>query len=812
MSDNEVKVAVTAQTDQLTKGMQDGVSQVTAATDQLKSSVSDLNSHISSQITQAADTFTSKMESMASIGASFGAMIAGYFSISALKSSIDGVTSLANEIKSLQRVTGESAEDASVLNVALKMIGSDSDTYTSAVMKLNMHLKTGEGALNQLGVATRDSNHNLLDQTEIMNNALSAMAEYKEGTDRNQFAMYAFGKGAAEVQKLTLLNNDTMARAKQVAQDYGLIMTGQAVTGARSFSIEMKVLNLALEGMKVQIGQALMPAVMGLAGYFQSVMPVAITVVVVAVKSIVTAFELLTLAIKQIINIIITTFAASWTIVATTIKAVVQTINGDFTGAWNTIKGGIKEAGNDVKIGFEQIAADGEKAAKRVQAMWAGTPLGPTGDPSLGKGTKSFKAPEKEKKSSRVPEWKDELEQQMMDQKAYYGFMTEDDRKFWQQKLALTKDGTKEQFEVNHILFELDRQDQEDADQKVEKDARTKQKAAETEMKASELSIKVKEKEVDAKYKLGQISTTDQIKQTQDLENQRYAQEMAGYQKILNIWENESEEYQQTLNKMQLAKEQHDAAIQESDLKLQLETKSTWDKILQPIQNAIQTSVQGMILGTTTLSQAIKNLGQSVIASFISMCTDMAKKWLETKAYELFVHTTTETQKTAATTTGTATRETEEAAAAAEADTVTAVSNTTRALSNTAVAATGAAAAEANIPYVGPALAIAAAAAMLGAMAPYVAMASASGGWDVDQDMLTQVHKKEMILPAHLAENVRNMTGQGTSSNSGGGDHFHIHAWDNVNMQDFLNRHGRKLGNAVRNEIRNNSFRRAVRV
>jgi hypothetical protein len=79
---------------------------------------------------------------------------------------------------------------------------------------------------------------------------------------------------------------------------------------------------------------------------------------------------------------------------------------------------------------------------------------------------------------------------------------------------------------------------------------------------------------------------------------------------------------------------------------------------------------------------------------------------------------------------------------------------------NAAQAGTGAAASQAAIPVVGPALALAAMAAIFAAvMSMGSSRKSAAGGYDIPRGLnpVTQLHEEEMVLPKHLANAVRNM-------------------------------------------------------
>ena len=58
-----------------------------------------------------------------------------------------------------------------------------------------------------------------------------------------------------------------------------------------------------------------------------------------------------------------------------------------------------------------------------------------------------------------------------------------------------------------------------------------------------------------------------------------------------------------------------------------------------------------------------------------------------------------------------------------------------------------------GIPAVGPALGAAAAAATFAAVMAFGSVTSAAGGfYEVDRDQLAFIHKKEMVLPAGIAD------------------------------------------------------------
>ena len=109
-------------------------------------------------------------------------------------------------------------------------------------------------------------------------------------------------------------------------------------------------------------------------------------------------------------------------------------------------------------------------------------------------------------------------------------------------------------------------------------------------------------------------------------------------------------------------------------------------------------------------------------------------------------------------------------------------------------AGAGAAASQAGIPVIGPILAISAMGAIMASVMGLIGSVghSASGGFDVGNFApVTQLHPKEMVLPAALANRVRNMTG------GGGSVQIVINATDAKSVRRLLLDNPDALGEAI---------------
>ena len=230
---------------------------------------------------------------------------------------------------------------------------------------------------------------------------------------------------------------------------------------------------------------------------------------------------------------------------------------------------------------------------------------------------------------------------------------------------------------------------------------------------------------------------------------------------------------------------------------------AAWKGYLDPVNHAFQTTINGMIQGTQTFRQSMAHLLQSIEASFI-----------EYGIKDLEHYIITQQAKTAATAAGAAERATIESGAAAQSK---AIDATTGKSQITSAAATGAAKAYqaiVGIPYVGPILApIAAGVAFAGIEAFSGMISSARGGWErVPIDgMMTELHKDEMVLPAHVANPIRDMAKGGGQGGQGAGTHFHISAMDMRSFADAARRHEGTFANVMKRAARNGHFSGALR-
>jgi hypothetical protein len=182
---------------------------------------------------------------------------------------------------------------------------------------------------------------------------------------------------------------------------------------------------------------------------------------------------------------------------------------------------------------------------------------------------------------------------------------------FWQDKLALTEAGSNARLAVERNIYELEKQLAVQAERDRLDELKADQKVADAKFANYKAAI-------DNEAAVGQISATEQVRQERDLLDLKWSYDQAYYEKKLDAAQNDVRTQQKLIEEQELAYEKYVGEVQTLDTKLAEANKQAWDDLVAPVERAIDTSVTGIILGTTTVQKALGNLAQSIIAEFVN--------------------------------------------------------------------------------------------------------------------------------------------------------------------------------------------------
>ncbi|MDE1988901.1 MAG: phage tail length tape measure family protein [Betaproteobacteria bacterium] len=281
---------------------------------------------------------------------------------------------------------------------------------------------------------------------------------------------------------------------------------------------------------------------------------------------------------------------------------------------------------------------------------------------------------------------------------------------------------------------------------------------------------------ISAMVSMGTMGGGAAIAQEESIANQIYAIKLNELEKEKALNAQKPVEVARINSEIVRLGDSHAATMQSLSDKAAAQQIKTSESVVQPIISTFSQVTAGFVEGTLTRQQAELRLGDALVAETINTGIQM-----------LVHHIAIEEAKTLATAAATAQRLALNIMAEAESAAIHVANAVEFIVTEAAKAAAAAFTAIAQIPFVGPVLAIGASVAAGAAVLALVGdVASAEGGWgQVPMDNAPALlHKNEMVLPAELADGVRNMSGGGGSVTN----HFHIQAWDSRSMGDFVRR------------------------
>lgn len=206
--------------------------------------------------------------------AAFGAAVA--------KMTLDAAAA-ADDLVTLSVQTGISTDELQKLQYASEAIDVDVSTLTGSMSKLTKNMASaasGTGATAEafaaLGVEVTDSNGELRDRNEVFQEAIKALGEMSNETERDAVAMKIFGKSAQELNPLIEGGADALAELGAHAEEAGLIMSGDTLASLAglndAFGIFKSTLSMAGQSMLAEFAGPMTEAMQTVTSYVEQLL------------------------------------------------------------------------------------------------------------------------------------------------------------------------------------------------------------------------------------------------------------------------------------------------------------------------------------------------------------------------------------------------------------------------------------------------------------------------------------------------------------------------------------------------------------
>lgn len=732
-----------------------------------------------------------------------GAVLAGG---AVFKEAVAQAVTLTEESTKLARAMDITASEASILREALTAGNSSQEEFIGAAKGLAKQVRENEAGLQAMGLRTRDAAGQLRPLNELTLDAIDVLNGYRAGTDRAIAGQVLFGKGVEMTSNLALMNKEAVEQVGEQMRALGMIASTESVAAWQAYDDASDSVALTLKGLKTTIGNALMPVLTQLANWFSAVGPSAVVVLKGAIgglisifwglkNAVVIAFEIINAAVVQITEPI-----------RALAVGMAKALGGDFDGAKAEFMNIPKVWNAAWDKAFDSIADSALDTRNKIEALFAdGTPTAPAD--KGGKSATGLLKHDREKKDKEEPSHMATYEAVLAERKNLYEqenalrqFSKEQELAYWRELQATYQINSKDQLAIAKRTATLELEIRREA-ARSERDLLAA--GIDYKRNAALAQIRFEEQSAGFARENGEITRRQLIALEEDFARRRF-----------------EIEYQATLDRYELAKNDPTAsaaalaAMKEQMLEIERnyqlrkgelgqekkKADGSLGAVWEDAGTAFGTMAGNLLTRATTLQQQLAGVFQSIYQSFITnLITKPLGEWIASQARMLAVKMGFVTAE----------KGIEAAGAAATVGIKTAESSAVVA-ANAAEAGSGAAASQASIPIAGPWLALAAMAAVFGAVMALSGRKSAARGYDIPRGLnpVTQLHEEEMVLPQKYANVIRSMAGgQGAApGGEGGGDtHITIQAMDGADVRRVLLKHYPHVATAVRKAGRNGS-------
>ena len=330
--------------------------QIVPSADGISSSISDVLSGPADKAGQSAggtfgSSFGSKMKTgllMAGAGiAAFGAT-AGV----ALGKSISDVSQYGDHVDKMSQKIGMSREGFQKWSYVLNRAGTSIDSMAPVMKKLSTSAVENSDAFKKLGISQEEVAS--MSQEELFGRTIEALSGMEEGAERTALASKLLGKGASELAPLINGGTEAIEEQMKMAEEYGMVMSDDAVKASADFVDAQTTLQSTLTGFKNRVTAEFLPAATDMVNGLAKM----------ASGDITGGFELLQEGLGELVGSIASKvpemIAAGGQMLVGFIQGLTQKIPELAIAAANAIKEFANGFGQDSEGGMELIAQAGE--------------------------------------------------------------------------------------------------------------------------------------------------------------------------------------------------------------------------------------------------------------------------------------------------------------------------------------------------------------------------------------------------------------------------------------------------------------------
>jgi hypothetical protein len=197
--------------------------------------------------------------------------------------SVAQFSNLSGSIASLQRITGGTTEQVSALQGAMRLSGMDASKADTSLTIFAKKLQGVSGDSQKtaqmqqlLGTSITDANGKMKPMSELLPKVADKFKNMPDGVEKTALATQLFGRSGTAMLPFLNQGSAGIAGLEAKAKELGLTLDDGSKTKWAEYKKAVRNVQLAGEGLKTQVGEALIPVFTGFSDFISNTVSPAI--------------------------------------------------------------------------------------------------------------------------------------------------------------------------------------------------------------------------------------------------------------------------------------------------------------------------------------------------------------------------------------------------------------------------------------------------------------------------------------------------------------------------------------------------------
>lgn len=305
-----------------------------------------------------------------------GDFIVGLFTGDSYKSkAIDALIEQNKKVQELQDRLQMTVVQANALGDALGRIGVSKEDYVGTYEKARDAMRGNTEELDRLGVKYKEQNGRMLETEKFLGNVKAKLDEFTVGWDRNSAAA-ALGVGSyAAISAALKVSQEEIAKSKLRLDDYNLGLGPESQAAVEAYKKTMLEFNnetkLTGDGFSRAWSDQIMPALTDMASFFKEGFPFVVNTFRYSMATLTSLLYGLKTVAYMVSESVIGSLSAVGSMFAGVGSAAAAVMHGDFSGAKDALMSGWEEAKTRLGQIGDGIVIQAKHNSDAMKLAWA---------------------------------------------------------------------------------------------------------------------------------------------------------------------------------------------------------------------------------------------------------------------------------------------------------------------------------------------------------------------------------------------------------------------------------------------------------